>query len=825
MVTDSLPLAEIEANGHRVIVASSEDGPRLYLFRGERTVLNVDLGVTVDGLALTASSRFVRSTSRSVPGAMHLRSGKTTGARLYHHEELTITFNDTDDREWSVIVRVASDGVAVRYTIPDLQGVSTLDAEATALSLDGFERAWLLDYQTWYETPRFGRNVADIDSGEYGFPVLLRGAKGDHVLVTEAAIDGRYSGSHASIDGASGTLAFRQADASVEIARGPVTPWRVFVVGEIADVVESTLVDELAPAQHGTIEDASWVRPGRAAWSWWSDFYSGAQLMQQKHFVDVAAQLGWEHLLIDCGWEETWVPEIVSYASRFGIQVHLWTVWHDLDGPSKLARLALWRSWGVAGIKVDFMESEAKDRYRWYDAVLQETARLEMMVNFHGSVIPRGWARTWPQVIGYEAIRGSEYYVFYNDTPLTAAHNVIQPFTRNIVGGMDYTPVAFTAPGRTTSDGHELALSVAFECGITHFADNVDSYLARPSAARFLAELAPSWDETVLLGGSPDTEAIVARRFGDRWFIGVIATGPARVINVPLDRLGAGPFELWTVGDAQDENGHGLVENRTTTSESFAVPVSHDGGFVAVLAPLGTGLFRATAVEPTATPDVVDPIVELASDGRVVIEAPAAHVVRVEPRWTATALATGRWEVRAPDDLPPGGLGIVTLEAEGTRGVAAVSHIRVVRPLEGTVAMSSLPMVAFRNESGPVERNMSNGGGNPQDGQRMSVGGSEFAAGLGMSAPGEAHFYLGRQAVRLTGAVGVDDETPGTGATVFIEADGATLLQLEVKAGEAAVEFDLDVAGRGLLTLRSDPGSEQAAHIDWVDPTLFTSHP
>ena len=112
------------------------------------------------------------------------------------------------------------------------------------------------------------------------------------------------------------------------------------------------------------------MRPGRAAWSWWSDFYSGAQLEQQKHFVDVAAELGWEHLLIDCGWEETWVPEIVAYASLRGIQVHLWTVWHDLDGPEKLARLALWRSWGVAGIKVDFMESESKDRYRWYDSVL-----------------------------------------------------------------------------------------------------------------------------------------------------------------------------------------------------------------------------------------------------------------------------------------------------------------------------------------------------------------------------------------------------------------------------------------------------------------------
>ena len=99
---------------------------------------------------------------------------------------------------------------------------------------------------------------------------------------------------------------------------------------------------------------------------------------------------------------------------------------------------------------------------------------------------------------------------------------------------MDYTPVAFTAPGRTTSDGHELGLAVAFECGITHFADSVDAYLARPLAARFLAELPPTWDETRLLAGTPDTEAVIARRSGDRWFVGGIATGPARIVDVPL---------------------------------------------------------------------------------------------------------------------------------------------------------------------------------------------------------------------------------------------------------------------------------------------------
>ncbi|WP_374007519.1 glycoside hydrolase family 97 catalytic domain-containing protein [Leifsonia sp. LS-T14] len=825
VVTDTLALAEISTGELSGRVVDDGSGLALHVDHGTGGSLRIRLGVTVRGQDLAAGSEFVRASGRRVVETFTPRSGKTTLPVEKVHEELTVTFADRAAVEWSVVVRAARDGVAVRYEIPDLQGVSTLDGEATALELDAFDRAWMLAYQTWYETPRFGQNVSLLSSGAYGLPALLRRAGDDYVLVAESGIDGRFSGAHAAVDAAEGLLRFEHADAVTEIARGAITPWRVFIIGGMADIVESTLVDELAPAQHPLVEEPSWVRPGRAAWSWWSDFYSGAHLDAQKHFVDVAARLGWEHLLIDCGWEETWVPEIVSYASRFGIQVHLWTVWHDLDGPEKLQRLALWRSWGVAGIKVDFMESESKDRYRWYDSVLQETARLKMMVNFHGSVIPRGWARTWPQVIGYEAIRGSEYYVFYNDTPLTAEHNVIQPFTRNVVGGMDYTPVAFTAPGRTTSDGHELALSVAFECGITHFADGVDAYLARPLAAQFLAELAPRWDETRLLAGTPDTEAVIARRSGDRWFIGCIAAGPARSIEVPLDRIGPGPFDAWIVGDAGNGADGGLSGTRVSAEGSLTVPIQPDGGFVAILTDAGGDLFRAAPVEPATTPLAESDLVELDDDGRATILAAEASTIRVAPGWEARLVSPGRWEVQAPIALVPGGLGVLTLEGAAVRGVPTVSHVRAIRPLSGRPRLSALPMLGFRNESGPVERDMSNGGGNPRDGRRMSIAGEEFDTGLGMSSPGEAHFHLGGRGERLCGLVGIDDETPGAAATAVVEGDGIPLLRVDLAAGLPATPLDVEVSGYRTLTLRTEPRSDAAAHVDWASATLTTRTP
>jgi hypothetical protein len=469
------------------------------------------------------------------------------------------------------------------------------------------------------------------------------------------------------------------------------------------------------------------------------------------------------------------------------------------------------------------MESESKDRYRWYDSVLQETARLGLMVNFHGSVIPRGWARTWPQVVGYEAIRGSEYYVFYDDTPLTAAHNVIQPFTRNIVGAMDYTPVAFTAPDRATSDGHELGLSVAFECGITHFADSVDEYLARPAAARFLAELAPRWDETRLLAGTPDTEAIIARRAGDRWFLGCIATGPARTVDVPVDRLGDGPFDVWIVTDEHGGDGRGLGDATLTGARSLSVPVARDGGFTAIVAPAGAPLFRAEPVQPEALPTATAELIELDEHGGAVIRAADARSIRLPPGWRVAQAGEGRWRVQAPDDLEPGRLGVIAVEAPGRRGVPLVTPVRVIRPLAGTVALSSLPMLSFRNESGPVERDMSNGGGNPRDGRRMSVGAVEHDDGLGMSAPAECRIHLGGRADRLTGVVGIDDETPGTAATAIIDADGEELLRADLTAGEPATSFDIDLRGRTTLTLRTESRSDAPAHIDWASAALIGS--
>lgn len=805
------------------IVHVEASGLSLSVVNDGRPVLQrVPVGPVVNGAAYGTSSALVGVTHRTVVESFVAASGKAHGHHSAEHDENIVTLLEPNGTPWELVLRLARDGVAVRYRLPALDGVASVEGDRIHIPLDGSERLWMLDYQTWYETTRFGTDAPALAEGSYGLPALIRTKAGDHVLVTESGIDGRFSGSH--LNRTPTGLALAPADSAIEVTRGEVSPWRVFIVGGLAAIVESRFVDELAPPVVPELVDASWVRPGRAAWSWWSDFYSGAQIEHQMRFVDEAAQLGWEHLLIDCGWDDSWVPEIVGYASRRGIQVHIWTVWRDLNGPVNLRRLGLWRSWGVAGIKVDFMESESKDRYRWYDALLAEAARVGLMVNVHGSVIPRGWARTWPNLIGYEAARGAEYYVFY-DEPLEPSHNVILPFTRNVLGAMDYTPVALTAPGRRTSDAHELALSVAFECGITHFADDTSVYLGRPLVARFLAELAPWWHETRLLAGDPDTEAVLARRHGDRWFIGGIATGAARTITVPLDRLGIGAADAWIVTDAATD----LAEQTLSGVTELTVTLADDGGFAAIVAAAGTPLHTATPRATVEPPTIEPTIVELVGD-EAILTTSARAILRLPPGWTSQRDGD-RHTVRA---LPADRFGIITVEAPGDDGVPVVAHARAFRALDpGEHRLSDQPFVAFRNASGPVERDQSNGGGNPRDGVQQSIAGDTFVHGIGMAAPGWVRFHLGGGVDSFSALVGIDDEPPFVGmgqqphpvvdhamtARAAVLVDGVERAAFDLVQGGAALPVAVDVSGGHVLELRVT-SADQEPHIDWADALL-----
>jgi len=247
---------------------------------------------------------------------------------------------------------------------------------------------------------------------------------------------------------------------------------------------------------------------------------------------------------------------------------------------------------GVAGVKIDFFESEKQNMINYYLDILEDAAAFEMLVYFHGCLVPRGWERTYPNLMTYEGVRGAEWYNNGPDLTTTAPeHNTVLPFTRNVVGPMDYTPVTFTNSQypHITSYGHELALSVLFESGLQHLADRPSGYYNLPDAARtFLKEVPAAWDDTKYLGGYPGRDVIIARQKGDTWFIGGISSERfERTRNISFSFLPDGvKYKITLISDGIHDKELVTRYMVVDKSSSLNVRLLRRGGFAAKLKPL-----------------------------------------------------------------------------------------------------------------------------------------------------------------------------------------------------------------------------------------------
>lgn len=506
-----------------------------------------------------------------------------------------------------LVVRVARDGVAFRYELPDSAG-TVVTGEATGYRLPADAPAWLLPHTSWYEEVRAETTAGGAPADDYGYPALFEVAAGsadEYVLLTESGMDSTYPGSRLAHPAGSGAydVVLAEAGQSGPVSPGELaTPWRTAIIGDLATVTESTLVSDLAP--DAEISDTSWIRPGTVSWSWLVEHDSPRDFERQKDYVDYAAAHGWEYTLVDEGWSRDWVPELVQYARDKGVDLVLWFHWSDIDTPQEMATVfGEMNDWGIKGVKIDFMNNGAGDpegvgRHAWYEDVLAATAEHQLLVNFHGATLPKGLQRTWPHLMTYEAVRGHEYYSF--DQPLTPTYNTMLPFTRNVVGSADVTPGTFSMTNRAHTDAHELALPVVYESGLQHPADSPETYAALPAAERVLDQLPTVWDETRYLGGRPGDDAVLARRAGERWFVGGIHAGAAGDAGVDLGRLGADAGEQLLV-ELVTDGADGLVrESRTVGGDAeLTVPVAENGGFVALVCPAEDG--RTTCDEPVRT--------------------------------------------------------------------------------------------------------------------------------------------------------------------------------------------------------------------------------
>ncbi len=473
-----------------------------------------------------------------------------------------------------MVLRLYNDGIAFRYDYPE----AWTGSDPTVFRIPEGTRRWMQQWTDSYEgffplsttykvepVPSFS-GISKSEEGynnRWGYPALLEPQDGLFVLLSEANIERGQSASCLYND----KELFKVVPADLTKGTVPIvrnTPWRVAIIGSLAEVVESTLITDVSnPCQ---IADTNWIQPGVVSWVYWAYNHGSNDYSIIKKYVDMAATLHLPYVLIDAEWDQMdqlasnegkTIEDAVAYAKEKGVKPMIWynssVGWVDgaptpkyrLNKPEDREKEFAWcEQLGVAGVKIDFFSGDNQMNMDYCLDLLESAARHHLLVNFHGATIPRGWQRTWPNLMSTEGVYGAEWY---NNVPTftakAAAHNATLPFTRNVIGPMDYTPCAFSDSQHPhiTTHAHELALTVLFESGLQHLADKPESFLAQPQEVQdFLSHLPSVWDETRFVSGYPGESVVIARRSGSTWYIaGINGTDEEKVIPL-LSRRGQG---------------------------------------------------------------------------------------------------------------------------------------------------------------------------------------------------------------------------------------------------------------------------------------------
>jgi alpha-glucosidase len=552
------------------------------------TVLSpAPMGLVTSTANLTTGLTFGSRADTTVTQAYTMPTSKQR-TRNATYQQATFAFTGAGGTRIDVVVRVGAEGAAYRYVLPGT-GTRRVTSEASAWTVPTSAPAWVNDMAADQQGPWRQTTAAAAPSDEFAYPALFK-VGNSWVSIAETDVDGRYGASVLRHTSGSGTYTTGLQGAME--SPGPLTTaWRIAAVGDLATVTANKLVDDLAPPSR--IADQSWIKPGNVAWSWLTEPSSPGNAARQRQYIDFAAKHGWRWVLIDEGWNASWVPGVVTYAKERGVDVILWFNSDQLQSAAQRQILDTVKGWGVAGVKIDYVWNHTQSVMKWYDTILAQTANLRLLVNFHGTEMTRGTQRTWPHVMTSEAVFGAE------QKQNKAVLNTILPFTRNTVSSMDFTPVTFSVGNRDTTNGHELATGLVFESGWQHYADNPESYDSRPEAVGIIDQLPSVWDETRLLAGSPGQEAYLARRHDTRWYLGGISALPAKTFSTSLGFLGAGQ---WFVETVRDGTGTSLLRETkvVTSADTFSVPVAAKGGFVSVVCPYTVG--TTTCGKPSTTP-------------------------------------------------------------------------------------------------------------------------------------------------------------------------------------------------------------------------------
>jgi alpha-glucosidase len=604
-------------------------------FHGRRVLDESALGLKLEGQApLGPGMHQVKVTPGHGDETYTIPAGKTSTVQNVYNSARA-DFEDDNGRKLAVEMRAWDDGIAFRTIVPEQANLkhTHVEHELTEFrfSKDAITYPLILDsFQSSYEDEYQMRQVSGLHKDWLvALPFLANVPGVAWVGVTEADIE-NYAGMY--LRKADARFAVRaelspridHANYAVDTDVPFATPWRVLLIGdEPGRLIESNIVLNLNPPSK--IRDTSWIKPGKTLWDWWSgdyaegvDFKPGMNTATMKHYIDFAAESGIPYMLIDAGWalanrkgSEDYaavaditkidpnidMPELLRYAKQKNVRLWLWSHWTSVDKYMQQA-FPLFEQWGIAGVKIDFMNRDDQEMVAWYRKVVDLAAQHHLMIDFHGAFKPDGLRRTYPNLMTREGVMGKEYLKWSART--TPVHNTTLPFTRMLAGPLDYTPGAFgnatredfiarnEQPMSLGTRAHELALYVILESPFQMVSDYPEHYKGQRDFD-FIRQVPATWDEVRVLNGRPMENVTIARRGGKDWYVGAITNWDARTVKVPLSFLGEGKYSAEIYADAPDAD-------RNATHTAFTTQPVDKGTVLEVkMAPGGGSAIRIHA--------------------------------------------------------------------------------------------------------------------------------------------------------------------------------------------------------------------------------------
>jgi alpha-glucosidase len=551
---------------------------------------------------------------------------------------LTIAFKGG----YTIEFRAYNDGVAYRFVTALGPQAVEIEDEEVALNFNEDCLVYLPkesneELQSHYEGDFKPVKLSDISSGTYGYlPLYAAAPSGTKMVITEADLNDYpnlflFGNGNNSLSGRFPKVILESKPKDKSDRNEVITkkapyhartignrsyPWRTIIISaDDKGLLENELVYKLATPN--VLKETAWIKPGKVAWDWWNanniygvNFKSGLNTATYKYYIDFAADYGLDYIILDEGWSRTTtdllaanpdidMKELVRYGKQKNVGVILWALWKPLDNNMDII-LDQYVSWGIKGVKVDFMARADQYMVNFYERAAAATAKRKLLLDMHGAYKPVGLNRKYPNLINYEGVRGMENNKW--EATITPVHNTTLPFTRMVAGPMDFTPGAmlntnkddfyinFNSPVSRGTRAHQASMYVLYDSPLQMLCDNPSNYRKEPVYTKYISRFPTVWDKTIALEGKIGEYVVMARKNGKKWYIAAMTNWDARTFNIPLTFLDGKKYKIEILKDGVNVDKHAsdyiLFTQEISKGETLSIPMAAGGGYTAILSPI-----------------------------------------------------------------------------------------------------------------------------------------------------------------------------------------------------------------------------------------------